>query len=61
MSVWCLCGAKLCAINDGSSREMLGLCAHCLATNDATTSPSWKHGAKWDGKPKEKRNLKERV
>ena len=59
-SVWCLCGVKLHSVNDGSSRETVGLCEHCQKTNDATTSPHWAHGPKWT-KPREKRNLKERV
>ena len=59
MRVTCLCGCVLATVNDGTAREMAGLCEHCLKTNDCTTSPHWKYGK---GVPNtQKRNLKERV
>ena len=41
MSVWCLCNARIFTLDDGSSRQMLGLCESCLTTGDCRKSSTW--------------------
>lgn len=41
MRVVCLCGCVLATVNDGTAREMAGLCGHCQKTGDCRTSVHW--------------------